>query len=153
MSLPYKKIMVTLDGSDLAKDALPYAQEMAEQSQAELTLFRVVPLITRVMYVNKHTFHDPQQMEAEQLGKVDEAMDSLQALAETLRLHHIQARAAVDVGDPAEKIVDFAKANQIDLIVMSTHGRTGVRKLVAGSVASKVSSSAPCPVLLVRSSG
>ena len=89
-------------------------------------------------------------MEEEQFSKVDEAALWLDALVEELRLHHIKARSVVDVGDAAEKIVNFARANQIGLIVMSTHGHTGLRKLVASSVASQVSTNAPCPVLLVR---
>lgn len=155
MSIPFKKIMVPLDGSELAKAALPYAQLLAIQAgqmlSAELVLFRVVPEVTFRRYVGEHTVYDRERMEEEQLSKVDEAALWLQALAEDLQRHHIQAQPFVDVGDAAEKIVDYAKANQIDLIVMSTHGHTGLRKLVAGSVASTVSTSAPCPVLLVRS--
>ncbi len=151
MSIPFKKIMVTLDGSELAKAALPYARLLTAQAQAELTLLRVVPEITPRQYVREHTQFDRERIEAEQLGKVDEAALWLQALVETLQLHHIPAKSSVDVGDAAEKIVNYAKANQIDLIIMSTHGHTGMRRLVTGSVANKVSTSAPCPVLLVRS--
>lgn len=154
MSIPFKKIMVPLDGSALANAALPYAQLMAVQAgnplATELVLLRIVPERTFRQYVGEHTVYDREKMEEEQLGKIDEAALWLQALIEDLQRHHIQARSLVDIGDAAEKIVEYAKANQIDLIVMSTHGHTGLRKLVTGSVASKVSTSAPCPVLLVR---
>lgn len=154
MSIPFQKILVPLDGSELANAALPYAQLLATQAGAPanvaLVLLRIVPEITFRRYVGEHTVYDREKMEAEQFAKVDEAALWLEALVADLRRHHIQAQSLVDVGDAAEKIVNFAKANPIALIVMSTHGHTGLRKLVAGSVASQVSTSAPCPVLLVR---
>jgi nucleotide-binding universal stress UspA family protein len=57
---------------------------------------------------------------------------------------------ALDVGPAAEKIVDYANAHEIDLIVVNTHGRTGIRRWVLGSVAAKIVEAAPCPVLLIR---
>jgi nucleotide-binding universal stress UspA family protein len=57
----------------------------------------------------------------------------------------------VDLGEPGSKIVDYAAQNGIDLIVMCTHGRTGMRRWAYGSVASKVLAAATCPVVLVRS--
>lgn len=154
MSISFQKILVPLDGSELANMALPYARLLAAAENnsvaRELVLLRVVPEITFRRYIGEHTVYDRQKMEEEQFSKVDEAALWLDALVEELRLHHIKARSVVDVGDAAEKIVNFAKANQTGLIVMSTHGHTGLRKLVAGSVASQVSTKAPCPVLLVR---
>lgn len=154
MSISFQKILVPLDGSELANMALPYARLLAAAENnsvaRELVLLRVVPEITFRRYIGEHTVYDRQKMEEEQFSKVDEAALWLDALVEELRLHHIKARSVVDVGDAAEKIVNFARANQIGLIVMSTHGHTGLRKLVASSVASQVSTNAPCPVLLVR---
>lgn len=154
MSIPFQKILVPLDGSELANMALPYAQLLATQAGAPanvaLVLLRIVPEITFRRYVGEHTVYDAKKMEAEQLAKVNEAALWLEALVADLHRHHIHAQSLVDVGDAAEKIVNFARTNSIDLIVMSTHGHTGLRKLVAGSVASQVSTSAPCPVLLIR---
>jgi len=154
MSIAFQKILVPLDGSELANAALSYARLLAAKENnplsGELVLLRVVPEITFRRYVGEHTVYDRQKMEQEQFSKVDEAAAWLEGIAEELQRHHITARSVVDVGDAAEKIVNFAETNQIGLIVMSTHGHTGLRKLVAGSVASQVSTNAPCPVLLVR---
>jgi nucleotide-binding universal stress UspA family protein len=74
----------------------------------------------------------------------------LEELSINLRFHHIAVKPIVQVGQAADEIVDYAQAHPIDLIVMSTHGRTGVQRWLMGSVASKVMAAAPCPVLLVR---
>jgi hypothetical protein len=66
-------------------------------------------------------------------------------------MHNIKAQSVIDVGEAAEKIIDYAVADNIDMIVMSTHGRTGVARRRYGSVAAKVLVAARCPVLLVRS--
>ncbi|MCB0080347.1 MAG: universal stress protein [Caldilineaceae bacterium] len=63
---------------------------------------------------------------------------------------HIVAETMIDIGDPAGKIVDYAAEHDIDLIVMSTHGHTGLTRWRYGSVTTKVLSEAPCPVLVVR---
>ncbi|QEG20407.1 universal stress protein [Mariniblastus fucicola] len=63
----------------------------------------------------------------------------------------IKASYVVEMGSPTEKIVDFANDNGIDLIIMGTHGRTGIRRLVMGSVAEAVVQNADCPVLALKS--
>jgi nucleotide-binding universal stress UspA family protein len=62
-----------------------------------------------------------------------------------------KARYIIESGNPFEKILDVAEARKIDLIVLATHGRTGVKRLLIGNVAEKVVRHAPCPVLTVRS--
>jgi nucleotide-binding universal stress UspA family protein len=81
---------------------------------------------------------------------VDHASRWLQQIADNLALHKIRAKVMLDIGDPAEKILDCAAQQAIDLIVISTHGRSGVERWASGSVACKVTGTAPCPVLLVR---
>ncbi len=148
MSIEYKKIMVTLDGSTLAAQALPHALALAEIHQAELILFRVVqeahPLVG---YVQEGAL-DTQKRQEQVL---DEASQALTEIVNELKLHNLTARSVVEVGLPAETIIDYASKNDVSLIVMSTHGRTGLARWVYGSVADKVLRGAPCPVLLVRS--
>lgn len=150
MSLPYRKILVPLDGSAIAAQAIPHAEELAHQSGAELILLRVVPdtsqqvgltLEMLMEYVEKH----------HQRELVEQAAQSLERLTESLQHRHIKAQTVVDVGDAAAKILDYAIHHTPDLIVMSTHGRTGLARWAYGSVTAKVLQTAPCPVLLVRS--
>lgn len=150
MSLPYQKILVSLDGSEIAAQAIPHAEELAHQSGAELTLLRVVPdtsqqagltLEMLTEYIEKNRQHQ----------LVEQAAQTLDRLAESLQHRHIKVQTVVDVGEAAAKILDYAAHHAIDLIVMSTHGRTGLARWAYGSVTAKVLQAASCPVLLVRS--
>ncbi len=142
----YKKILVPLDGSKLAEQAIPYATELCKGS-TEVTLFQVVhlPLNLAAPDVNIATpLPDPQEL-------LQEALDYLEGLAGSLREDGINVKtAAVERDVVAEAIVDYAKEHNSDLIVMTTHGRSGLSRLVFGSVAESVLRHAPCPVLLIR---
>lgn len=150
MTVPYQKILVTLDGSELAKQALPHAQLLAQQTGATLILLQLVPHIDELAAATHGMELALEAIDRRQQSLVDEANWALQRIVDDLKLHHIEAKAVVDVGDPATRITTYAEANHIDLIVMSTHGRTGVQRWVMGSVANKVMAVAHCPVLLVR---
>lgn len=150
MARPYKKIMVTLDGSTLAEEALPHAQSLACLSGAELVLFQAVPDLAAELRLEELSPIKVATVGERQHQLVDQATRALERLADNLQLHHLKATFAVDVGPAAEKIVDYASAHEIDLIVVNTHGRTGVRRWVLGSVAAKVIEAALCPVLLIR---
>ncbi|MCK6626823.1 MAG: universal stress protein [Anaerolineae bacterium] len=147
MSVEYKKIMVTLDGSTLAAQALPHALALAELHQAELILFRVVQ---EAHFVEEFVTEGKIQVDQRQEQWLNEATTALDELAAELRLHQLKVTPVVEVGLPAEAIVDYARQHEVSLIVMSTHGRTGLARWVYGSVADKVLRGAPCPVLLVR---
>lgn len=152
MTVPYQKIMVTLDGSAFAAQAMPHAQSLAERYDAELILFQVLPKIDRsaleTLAVDFAELHETPDQAREEI--VAEAKKPLQALADDLKRQGVQARAVIEVGLPAETIIDYATDNAVDLIVMSTHGRTGLDRWVYGSVADKILRGASCPVLLVR---
>lgn len=165
MSLPYQKILVPLDGSELAAQALPHAEEIARGLGAKLILYQVVAMPPGFMAAPTGTTAGGPSI-AVGVGRVgvdimggdDEnhlrAMDEAEAYLARLAtsLHHRKTDADIDIntGDPATYIVDYAAANAIDLIVMSTHGRTGVQRRIYGSVATKVLQAAPCAVLIVR---
>jgi nucleotide-binding universal stress UspA family protein len=149
MSIPYRKILLPLDGSAIAAQALPHAQELASQAGAELVLLQVIPEPNDALGITPE-FQITQPGIVREQAQLDHAGRQLQRLADDLALHKIPARVMLDVGEPATKILDYASAHDIDLIVMSTHGRTGLARWTYGSVASKVISAAPCPVLLVR---
>jgi nucleotide-binding universal stress UspA family protein len=81
---------------------------------------------------------------------VNEAQKRLNELAAPADGERLRARAVVNVGDPLRQLVDYAASESVDLIVMGTHGRSGVAHLFLGSVAERVVRTAPCPVLTVR---
>ena len=144
----YKKILVTLDGSELAKTALDQAEKLAKNFDAEIILFQVVPfmpiygspeLVTPLIV-------DEKQKEA--------AEKYLANLAEELTKRGLRVAAMVRTGQQvAVEIIDFAKEAGVDLIVMCTHGRSGISRWVLGSVALKVLTRAETPILLIRSKG
>lgn len=156
MSVPYKKIILPLDGSDLAVQALSHAEELAHASGAKLVLLRVIedePLFMTTVSVvgtNAATLAGGTLDDEAHRRAVDEAKNSLDRLAASLHHRKIDAVSDIATGDAASQIVEYAAHNGADLIVMSTHGRSGLKRLAYGSVANKVLQAAPCPVLIVR---
>lgn len=161
----YTKILVPLDGSELAAQALPQAEEIARKMGAPLILFRVLEDSVRLMAA----LPTPGGMGigggagATMLGVVSvnvddeahrqaatDASEALDELATSLHHRKVAAEAVIDTGDPAKQIVAYADAHDVDLIVMSSHGRTGLARLAYGSVANKVLQTAPCEVMVVR---
>ncbi len=141
-----KKILVSLDGSRLAEKALPYARTLAQKFDAELILVRVLqPMIIMSDY-GYVPFYQSQVLQEEADAKV--YLSSIQKKFSNLGLTiHIE----ILEGNPvAETIIDMARETAVDLIVMSTHGRSGLSQWVYGSVANKVLQHAPCPIFLVR---
>ncbi len=142
----YKKILVPLDGSELAKMALDQAEKLAKTFDAEIILFQVVPfmpiygspeLVTPLIV-------DEKQKEA--------AEKYLLNLGEELKKRGLRVAATVRTGQQvAVEIIDFAKETGVDLIIMCTHGRSGISRWVMGSVALKVLTRAETPILLIRS--
>lgn len=152
MSGLYQKILLPLDGSEFSAEALPHAEEMARSSGAKLILFQVVVdtpdyVVAQVEGVGLTTVtHD----DSKQNQAVDTAQSYLDDLVVSLRHRQIDAVADIGEGDPATAIVEYAQREAVDLIVMSTHGRTGLARWTYGSVAHKVLQAAPCAVLVVR---
>jgi nucleotide-binding universal stress UspA family protein len=153
MSITYSKIMVTLDGSAFAAQALPHARSLAEKYDAELILFQAVtetePSQLEGMALDLSGIHEP----APNSGRAKATLDTVKALQNQARqfaAEGIRVTPVVQSGSAAESIIDYASAEGVDLIVMSTHGRSGIQRWVYGSVADKVLRGATCPVLLVR---
>ncbi len=146
----YKRILVPLDGSGLAEKALSHAKTMATAcGPAEIDLMFVVePLRNTVVsgYGDKDKeFFAQSDKKAEAWGK-----DYLAKVSKELKSDGIATKSLVLIGTAADTILDYAKKNAIDLIVMSTHGRSGLSRWAFGSVAEKVLSTSTSPVLIVR---
>lgn len=144
----YKKILVPLDGSHHAEVAIPYAVEMARKFDARIVLLRcmVLPepiLVGMDMALPEH-YADLQKAER------DHVENYLARVRDRPELKDLVDEVKVPFGAPGEAILEFCDVEQCDLIVMSSHGRTGFSKFVYGSVAEKVLHHANCPILLVR---
>jgi len=160
MSIKYRKILVTLDGSPFASQVVPYAESFARSVGADLLLLRVVPertpmgstvaLAEAVRYTTQPLRADEGMANQEQMHDIQNAEKSLQPVVDRLTRNGVHARSVVGVGKPAQQIVDMAEEEDVDVIVMCTHGRAGLTHLVYGSVAEDVLHHAPCPVLLIR---
>jgi nucleotide-binding universal stress UspA family protein len=135
-----KKILVPVDFSDCSKKALQYAIPFARQFGAELVLVHIVqpyPAVPEMAPVDVETIQD---------GKAE---------IESLRrgiAKDVPTSGSVRTGAPPTEIARAARELDIDLIIISTHGHTGLTHALLGSTAEKVARYAPCPVLIVRES-
>jgi nucleotide-binding universal stress UspA family protein len=136
----YKRILVPLDGSDPAADVLPHVQELAKSIGAEVVLLRVA---------FAHIFPGADPIET-QVTAVQEAETYVIEHAKALQETGVRAEGKVRYGDPVEEILDHVTWDHIDLIAMATHGRTGLKRVVLGSMAEHVVRRSPVPVLLLR---
>jgi nucleotide-binding universal stress UspA family protein len=142
----YKKILVPLDGSDLAKRALVQAEKLAKFFDSEIILFQVVPFMP--------IYGSPEMVTPLIIDEKQREMAEryLATLAEELKKSGLKASATVRTGQHvAVEIIDFAKEKRVDLIIMNTHGRSGLTRWVLGSVALKLLTRAETPILLLRS--
>jgi nucleotide-binding universal stress UspA family protein len=142
----FQKILVPLDGSKLAEQALPYAEALAEKFNSELILLWVIqPLpMTSAEYgaPGYDTFLETAQAEAQTY--LDKHQQGYQH-------RHISTQATVLTSTSvAEAIIKAAIEFKAEVIVKTTHGRSGLSRFIYGSVATKVLQEAPCPVLLIR---
>jgi nucleotide-binding universal stress UspA family protein len=146
----YKKILVPLDGSELAECAIPHMEAIARGCEApEIVLLRVTePIYLPGDYVISD--NDRQRMDAQHRSA---AAGYLGELERRLGDDGLSLSSVVISGRVAESIVDYAGRNKADLIVMATHGRSGVSRLALGSVAERVLRLSCVPVLMVRAPG
>ena len=142
----YKKILVPLDGSELAKKGLEEAEKLALTFGSEIVLFQVVPFMPiygSPELVTPLIVDEKQKETAERY---------LRNLTEEVKKKGLKATSTVKTGQQvAVEIIDFAKGSGVDLIVMNTHGRSGITRWVLGSVTHKVLTRAETPILLLRS--
>lgn len=143
------EILVPLDGSDLGEAVLPHAATLALLTSSKLGLVRVVEP-RKVLIAGFGAGAPPPDLEDELLDiEVAQARDYLAAVAGRLRGEGVEVGTNVLEGDPADSIVWYASHNsEVKLIAMASHGRSGLGRLMLGSVAEKVLHLAPAPLLL-----
>lgn len=140
-----KHILVPTDFSEHANYALDYAIELAKILQSRLTFLHVIHLTPLAMGDLGTSGLVPYLEEME-----TDAQQHMQALLHRAHQEGLQGETAIVQGAPFQSIVEMAESQDIDLIVMGTHGRAGLTHVLMGSVAEKVVRLAPCPVLVTR---
>lgn len=146
----FRRILFPTDFSDYSLSALPYAIGLAEDYGAELHVLHVVPTpdwavqFEQVAPVLEPSFFEDMEKAA---------AERLRALAAERVGDHLRVTTAVRRGVAFLEIVHYAREQEIDLIVIATHGRSGLQHALFGSVAEKVVRKAPCPVLSIRPAG
>ncbi len=152
----YKRVVVLLDGSELAEQVLPHVAEIVRGRGSEVHLLSVAPVVvpTVAPAVEVYPIYmtaDFLAMEVAERERIERELgEYLQGVAERLRPVAAKVQTVVRFGQPAEEILQYAEEIGADLIAMCTHGRSGISRWVYGSVADKVLRGASCPVLLVR---
>jgi nucleotide-binding universal stress UspA family protein len=142
----YERILVALDGSELSEEVLPHVQALAAQFGSTVILLRVNPPLSSASVAaspptDPTLVHRLEQHPAE--GQLTRIADELSAKGIAVAVEQL-------TGEPAREITAYADTNGVDLIAMTTHGRSGLQRVVMGSAAAAVVHAAPCAVLLVR---
>ena len=140
----YKRVLLPLDGSKLAERALPHAIAQAQGFGARLVLLRVAETIPHAPGVSAA------DLERVKRQIVTWAQEYLERVTEQVQEQGVQVESAIVEGRPNVEITRFAEASSIDLIVLSSRGRSGFSRWLLGSVADRVVRGATVPVLLVR---
>jgi len=141
----YKRTLIPLDGSPVAETILPFILDIAGPLDIEVVLLRVLPGVPPVVIEGAHTI----TIQDEAARRAD-AEEYLAPLAVDLRNKGVRVGTCVRPGIPAAEIVDAAREVHADLIAMTTHGRSGLRRLMFGSVAEAVLRHSDIPVFLLR---
>ena len=137
----YKKILVPLDGSELAEVSLPYAEEFSAEFGSEIIL----------LYLSRtenNPYYNVRKIYMEKTVKATE--DEVKKLSKKTDADAIKVSSAMLTGNVAEEIVKYADQEDVSLILMATHGQSGMKQWAMGSIATKVMSATKRPVILIR---
>jgi nucleotide-binding universal stress UspA family protein len=155
----FKRLLIPLDGSRFGSRAIRYAADVAQKFSAEIVLLQVVKPATPVPVSSTVSpgMGSPQSAEIAMETALDvekreraRARRYLRRKVSDLESRNIKASYQVLVGDPAQSIMDFADKKKTDLVVMTTHGKSGLKRAIMGSVADSVIRESGKPVLVVR---
>lgn len=147
----YKKILVPLDGSELAECVFPHVESIVKGCGVE-----------SVVFLRVHDTYVPSAAHAylaeKEISKADEraemaAREYLDQVVSRIQLSGVEVQKQVITGQAAESIAEYGTKNAVDLITIATHGRSGVSRWTWGSVADRVLRSACVPVLMIRAPG
>lgn len=142
----FKKILVALDGSQKSEKALDFALDLAEKYSAEILLFSTVPPISSIIsavYPGSDKYYAASKARHEQV--LEDALKKAKKLQPNLNI----LKKLIE-GRPADKIINTAKLEKYDLIIMGDRGLGGIKEFFLGSVSDRVADTATCPVLIVK---
>lgn len=145
----FNKILVPLDGSVLAESILPQAIAVAEPSGAMIVLFLVLEPMDKGV---RETMGNDLASKLDEVNK-DEATEYLAKISGDLKRQGLKAEAVTVSGKPADAIIEYTGTHAVDLIIMATHGRSGLSRWAFGSVTDKVLHQSSVPVLVGPVSG
>jgi nucleotide-binding universal stress UspA family protein len=165
----FKRILVPCDGSELAQESVfPQVENLAKKMDAEVVILRVVPapsgrsgsafkpglpelpIPLPVTPEDAHTARHPIYRDQEIASAEAEARRSVAVAEAMLRDKGVDVRSEVLLGDPAEEITEYATEQDVDLIVMCSHGKSGIKRWVFGGVTEKVLRGSHQPILIIR---
>jgi nucleotide-binding universal stress UspA family protein len=138
-----RKILVPIDSSEFSLNSAKYATKLAKDVNAQLIFIHVIESIPY--------WYAPPEYREDVKKKVELWFNVIKDIAKTFAILDIKTEIFMDVNSVTESIIDYATTENIDLIVLGTRGRTGLKKFLMGSVANDVVRHAHCPVLLVDS--
>jgi len=142
-----RKILITLDGSALSETALEPGLALAQSLGAEVALLRTVPHVTVDGKLDEHERGLSRRFQED---LIDEAREYIYTRSISCARAGLKIKPEVRIGAPADCILEYVETYDIDLIVMATHGRTGLKRWVYGSVTAKMLRSANCSLLVIR---
>jgi nucleotide-binding universal stress UspA family protein len=149
----FERVLVPLDGSKVGEAALPVVEQLvdklAPKTQVEVVLFGVITLLRHWVVVGEASA--PVQYTEEELTLIrNRVMNYLEKTGEAMKKRGVVIKTMVATGNASDEILKAADDIKADLIAMSTHGRSGLRRLAFGSITDKVIRGSKMPVLLVR---
>lgn len=144
----YKRILVPLDGSKVAEGVLPHAKALAYSEGAELVLLTVAtnPALD-------YAFSDPALAQRVEEDQEERSKTYIAEIEKQLKAAGFRVSCLLRIGPVANVILEAADEMQVDVIAMSTHGRSGPARWLLGSVADRVVRNSKVPVLLIRAKG
>lgn len=148
MAPSHPAVLVTTDLSPCGDAALPHAARLARAYRARLVLLSVVETPTPANPLYAHYYPTPAPAKVAKARQ--RVIQELEERAQPLRSPDLHVECVAVDGDPATEIIRAAKDRKVHALVISTHGRTGLKHFLLGSVAERVLKSTTCPVLLVR---
>ena len=144
--MSYEKKLLTTDGSEESEKAVNHAKELAKSCNAELHILYVVDIGVNTQYGAVEDL----MSQLESNSKLEKfGQETVEKIAEKIEDTGVEVFKSVEKGSPHQKILEYSRKNEIDVIVMSTHGRTGLDRMLLGSVTEKVLRKSEKPVLTV----
>ena len=147
----YQKILVPLDGSELAECVFPHVEAIAKGCGVGEVVF--VRAVESFQMPSGHAYLSQEQIKEIDTDNDVAAKDYLNQVVSQVKLDGVKVQTQVITGKAADSLADYATNNGFDLVVIATHGRGGVSRWVWGSVADRVLRSACVPLLMIRAPG